>query len=294
MSLPSAKFPAEATTSEPCDCAYETASQRTTFEAGPPSERLITSAPWSAAQIIPAATCESVPKPLASSTFTGSTLAFHAAPAMPTSLFVVAAATPATSVPCPITESSRASAFAGDEVAPGQNLCREVGDRRDTRVDDRHDDPEGTVGQIPRLGQAERREVRLGGVEERIVRRLEGADDVIPLRAHDMRGAPEQAKRRGRSPAAGAHGVEVRVRDPRLEREPARGQVAAKLCSGRSRADADDDPAAPARDRRRRRPGEAEERENGDEAACHAGGSLRVSLPGAGRYPTRGRRRRRE
>jgi hypothetical protein len=71
----------------------------------------------------------------------------------------------------------------GDEVVPGQDLCREVGDRRDTGVDDRHDDPEGTVRQIPRLWQAERREVGLGGVEERIVRRLEGADDVIRPRA---------------------------------------------------------------------------------------------------------------
>src|SRR5687767_12683828 len=52
-SLPS--LPAAATTTTPLDTAYLTASCRTGLSPGPPSDMLITLAPWSVAQVMPSA-----------------------------------------------------------------------------------------------------------------------------------------------------------------------------------------------------------------------------------------------
>jgi hypothetical protein len=59
----------------------------------------MTLAPLSAAKQMPRATSESLPEPLASSTFTGSTFAAGATPATPEPLPVTAAMIPATCVP---------------------------------------------------------------------------------------------------------------------------------------------------------------------------------------------------
>ncbi len=93
-------FPAAATTTEPLRSAYCIAIWMP-GDAPPPRLRLMTRAPWSAAQTIPAATFDDTPLPFASSTRTGRMRTLGAAPAMPRPLFTRAAMIPATCVPCP-------------------------------------------------------------------------------------------------------------------------------------------------------------------------------------------------
>jgi hypothetical protein len=71
---------------------------------------LITLAPWSAAHVIPHATCAAVPIPWLSSTFTGWIPASQAAPEMSRPLLVSAAAAPSTIVPCPLSSAGGAVA----------------------------------------------------------------------------------------------------------------------------------------------------------------------------------------
>ena len=101
-------LPAAATTTTPLELAYWIACSRSvtrpvmTSACAPgsaPSERLMTFAPWSAAQRTPAAISSNEP-PSAPRTFTASSFASGAVPAMPVPLFVVAAAMPETWVPC--------------------------------------------------------------------------------------------------------------------------------------------------------------------------------------------------
>ena len=71
----------------------------------------MTRAPKSAAQRMPRAMLASVPAPSAPSTFTGMMRALGAMPATPRLLPVVAAAMPATCVPCPLSSEASLSSF---------------------------------------------------------------------------------------------------------------------------------------------------------------------------------------
>ena len=67
-----------------------------------PSDRLITVAPWSAAQSTPRVMSEVQPEPSSSSTFTGRMRASGARPATPVALLATAATIPDTWVPWPL------------------------------------------------------------------------------------------------------------------------------------------------------------------------------------------------
>jgi hypothetical protein len=98
---------------------------------------------------------------------------------MPMPLFVVAAATPATSVPWPMRRVVARVRVRHDEVASRKNLRAEVWDSCDACVDDGDDHAPRAVADVPRLRQANRRQVALAQLEERIVRDLEGVTDVV-------------------------------------------------------------------------------------------------------------------
>ncbi len=110
-------FPAAATTTMFAAIAFATASESTGSSKVPPSERLITLAPCVRAQSMPTAMSASLPDPVESRTLTGITLALGATPTTPRALFVRAATTPLTSVPCPL------SSCGGDD---GLNTLRPV------------------------------------------------------------------------------------------------------------------------------------------------------------------------
>jgi hypothetical protein len=101
-------LPAAATTTTPLERAYSTASVASVIApvissactpGSAPRLRLMTSAPWSADQRMPAAISSKLP-PSSVRTLTASRFASGAVPATPVPLFVVAAAMPATCVPC--------------------------------------------------------------------------------------------------------------------------------------------------------------------------------------------------
>ncbi len=81
--------------------AYATAFVTAVDCSVPPSDMLITFAPWSAAQTMPSAVSESYPLPFASSTRTGRIVTSGATPETPAPLPVSAPIVPATCVPCP-------------------------------------------------------------------------------------------------------------------------------------------------------------------------------------------------
>ena len=96
------------------------------FEIGlPPRERLITSAPWSVAQLTPVATSASLPEPSSPRTRTGRILASGAAPSIPIPLPSSAAMIPLTWVPWPL--PSRVTGPAGEDVVASQQAAGEVG-----------------------------------------------------------------------------------------------------------------------------------------------------------------------
>src|SRR6478672_944516 len=125
------ELPAATTTTAPLPTAYFTASCSAGSSSGPPSDRLMVLAPWSAAHVRPWMTSESEPPPWESSTFTGMTLAFQATPAMPSVLSVWAAMMPATMEPWPLS-SLEAPAAIGTlvmalkpgTVRPARSGCR--------------------------------------------------------------------------------------------------------------------------------------------------------------------------
>jgi hypothetical protein len=101
-------LPAAATTTTPFERAYSIASVASVIApvissactpGSAPRLRLMTSAPWSADHRMPAAISSKEP-PSSVRTLTASSLASGAVPATPVPLFVVAAAIPATCVPC--------------------------------------------------------------------------------------------------------------------------------------------------------------------------------------------------
>jgi hypothetical protein len=80
---------------------YSTALAITCERPPPPSDMLITWAPWSAAQRIASLIAAEVPEPKWSSTLTGIRVASKATPATPSRLLVTWAMVPATWVPWP-------------------------------------------------------------------------------------------------------------------------------------------------------------------------------------------------
>ena len=109
------EFPTAATTTTPLETAYETAAASrgeyvsllgSPGSRRPPRLRLITRAPWSTAQWIAADSASSEIVPSVSTTFAISSWAGKAIPAMPTPLFIAAAISPATKVPCPCSSVS--------------------------------------------------------------------------------------------------------------------------------------------------------------------------------------------
>src|SRR5215831_366456 len=99
--LPRPSLPAAQTTTTPLSWAYLTAFDSTDEAIGPPSDMLMTLAPWSAAQRMPLAMPDTEPEPRAESTLIGMILAWKATPATPMPLCVDCAMVPATCVPWP-------------------------------------------------------------------------------------------------------------------------------------------------------------------------------------------------
>ncbi|MNY09227.1 hypothetical protein D3C86_1421330 [compost metagenome] len=119
-------MPMAAMTGTPLERAVWTAADRVLFSPGPPRLRLITSAPFLTAQVIPRATYASEPAPSAASTLMGMILASGAMPATPCPLLAAAAATPAQWVPWPwssLTSLERVMALKPVTTRPANSGC---------------------------------------------------------------------------------------------------------------------------------------------------------------------------
>ncbi len=171
-----------ATSTTPLRCAYATARSSAAERDSAPRLMLITSAPWSVAQTIPAASREPWCRML-SAVRIGMIRAPGAMPAMPSPLSVAAPSTPATFVPWLFCVSDVTVRVVHEEVEPLGEAVLQVGVvdvDADVDVRDHHAlaggerpgaiDGDPAVGGevpllVPRVGQR-------AGVEQRVVRRV--------------------------------------------------------------------------------------------------------------------------
>ncbi len=130
--------------------------------------------------------------------------------------------------------------IARDEIAAGEELRGEVGDRGHAGVDDRDDDASRPVAQIPGQRRPDRLEVRLGRGEVGIVRRIEGVPDVIESGRGDRRCACERGDGSRGAAAVRVDGEEPRVGDLPRQRETPRRKRGAELGGAGARPRPDD------------------------------------------------------
>ena len=154
----------------------------------PPRLRLITRAPWSAAQMIPFATFDATPPPFASRTRTGRMRTPGAAPAMPSALLTWRG-DDAGDVGAVTVRVDATVAAGGDVVHAGQHGTREilvVGPH--SGVDDRHRDAAAAGDTATRTRRRPGRAPTAGPGTGRS--RRQGVDGPVGVDAQDLRARP--------------------------------------------------------------------------------------------------------